>query len=183
MKSIIIAGVLGIALIAANFPIDTWIVNTEGMVIQWQMPDENERGNFTKLDAEINFDQDDIPNSSIKAIVDAGSISTGNEKLDAHLKSADFFNVEKYPTITFTSTGISTGDGGFVVQGQLKVKDAVADVEIPFQFVQNGDNGVFQGEFKTHTKKLGIDYGGIKSKDGNGAPNVTISLDIPVMKK
>jgi polyisoprenoid-binding protein YceI len=61
------------------------------------------RGVFSKLQGFVNLDDQDITKSSVNISIDAASINTGIEQRDQHLRSAEFFNVTKYPTITFVS--------------------------------------------------------------------------------
>src|SRR4051812_32577569 len=58
------------------------------------------RGEFTKVTGKVTLDDKDAKKSSVEATIDASSITTGNEKRDGHLKSPDFFDVAKYPTLT-----------------------------------------------------------------------------------
>lgn len=64
------------------------------------------RGTFEKFSGEINFDEDNPTNSTAYVEIDLSSINTREEKRDAHLRSADFFNVDEYPTMTFKSTRV-----------------------------------------------------------------------------
>jgi polyisoprenoid-binding protein YceI len=76
------------------------------------------RGRFGEIDGTITI-ADDPFQSSVRASVDAASVSSGDEKRDAHLRSADFFDVEQFPTITFKSTAVTKTDDGFSVVGDL----------------------------------------------------------------
>src|SRR5262245_46704645 len=67
------------------------------------------RGEFTKLTGAVTLDDKDITRSSVNATIDATSVNTREEKRDAHLKSPDFFDVAKHPTITFKSKKITRG--------------------------------------------------------------------------
>src|SRR5512135_379252 len=69
------------------------------------------RGQFGKIGGTIYFDPLDIQKSSVELSIDASSISTGIQKRDDHLKSPDFFDVDKYPTISFRSSRIHSVDG------------------------------------------------------------------------
>src|ERR1700751_3520249 len=72
----------------------------------------NVRGGFSGVQGTVVYDPDDLNSSSIDVTIDKNSISTGDATRDTHLKSADFLDVEKYPTITFKSKKITKdGDG------------------------------------------------------------------------
>ncbi len=69
------------------------------------------RGQFRKISGEYMLDPDNLNNSHVEIVVEAGSVDTIDDKRDEHLRTADFFNAEKFPTISFKSTGIErTGD-------------------------------------------------------------------------
>ncbi|MGC1421092.1 MAG: YceI family protein [Terracidiphilus sp.] len=80
----------------------------------------NVKGSFNGLSGTLTEHSTDATLSSVDASVDVSSISTGDAQRDTHLKSADFFDVEKYPTMTFKSTSVKpNGDGGYNVTGDL----------------------------------------------------------------
>jgi polyisoprenoid-binding protein YceI len=79
------------------------------------------RGNFTKFEGAF-VTGEDPEASTVTATVDLDSIVTGQEQRDAHIRSADFFEVEKYPTMTFTSTGIKAKGDEYVLEGDLTLK-------------------------------------------------------------
>jgi polyisoprenoid-binding protein YceI len=82
----------------------------------------NVKGQFTGLSGSLNLDETDILNSSVKASIEAASVNTRDPQRDAHLRSADFFDVEKFPTLTFKSTGVSRkSDGELEVAGALTI--------------------------------------------------------------
>jgi len=93
------------------------------------------KGHFTAVSGELVVDENDIAKSRIQASVDAASINTRDAQRDAHLKSADFFDVEKYPTLTFRSTRITRSDGNLEAAGELTIhgvtREVVFDVEGP----------------------------------------------------
>ena len=89
------------------------------------------KGRFTKFDGAINLDEENLANSSAKVEIDVASIDTHDEKRDAHLRSADFFDVEQYPTITFVSTEVHPRGGDkFQLIGDLTIKDVTEKVVI-----------------------------------------------------
>lgn len=81
----------------------------------------NVRGEFSKLSGTIQFDSDAPASSSVEATIDVSSINTREPQRDAHLKSADFLDLEKFPTITFTSTQVVLEEGGAKVTGDLTI--------------------------------------------------------------
>src|SRR5688572_29173575 len=68
----------------------------------------NVKGQFTGLSGVITLDEADITKSKVEANIDASSVDTRNADRDTHLKSGDFFDVEKFPTLTFVSTKVSS---------------------------------------------------------------------------
>jgi len=89
------------------------------------------QGNFPELKGVANIDAEDISRSSIDVTIDAASINTGVDKRDAHLRSADFFDVEHYPTLTFTSKKIKKAWGNKLkVRGDLTLHGVTREVEL-----------------------------------------------------
>jgi polyisoprenoid-binding protein YceI len=80
------------------------------------------RGRFVKFEADIQIDPANLSQAQVTARIDAASVETGDEKRDGHLRSADFFDVEKYPTIEFKSTHVSQHDASLTVQGLLTIR-------------------------------------------------------------
>lgn len=95
----------------------------------------NVRGEFTKLTGTVKFDPEKPETSTIEAIIDATSISTRDPQRDGHLKSPDFLDTEKFPTITFRSKKVEIVSGGGKVTGDLTIhgvtREIVLDVEGP----------------------------------------------------
>lgn len=92
------------------------------------------RGAFTKVSGEIVVGEDPTQ-SAVAAVLDAASIDTGVADRDAHLRSADFLEVEAHPTLTFRSTGVIAGtDGEFRLAGELTVRGVTRPVELAVEF-------------------------------------------------
>ncbi|HEY3973457.1 MAG TPA: YceI family protein [Candidatus Sulfotelmatobacter sp.] len=82
----------------------------------------NVKGHFTKVSGKLILDETDLSKSKVEAVIDATSIETREPQRDAHLKSADFLDVEKFPTLSFTSSRISlVRDGELEVEGNLTI--------------------------------------------------------------
>jgi polyisoprenoid-binding protein YceI len=110
----------------------------------------NVKGDFDKVTGTIELDEANPSASSINVTIDVASISTREPQRDAHLKSPDFFDVEKFPTITFVSKGVvKSGDDSFEVVGDLtihgvtntvdlNVEDVTPEVKDPFGLYRRG---------------------------------------------
>src|SRR5271168_3058704 len=82
----------------------------------------NVKGQFTDVQGALSLDEADLTRSRIEASIDAASLNTREPQRDAHLKSADFFDVEKFPKLSFKSTHISRSkDGELAVDGDLTI--------------------------------------------------------------
>ena len=92
------------------------------------------RGNFAEAEATITIGEDPLQ-SSVSATINTVSVQTGQVDRDNHLRTGDFFEAEKYPTITFRSTGIKSHAGAeFVLDGELTIKDVTKAVELVVEF-------------------------------------------------
>lgn len=92
------------------------------------------RGQLTSFRGEIEGDPKDITSARGRLEVDLASVDTGNADRDAHLKSADFFDVEKYPTMTFVSKSVTkTGDDTYKVLGDLTIKDVTKEIALDYE--------------------------------------------------
>lgn len=88
-------------------------------------------GQFDDYQVDLVFDRENPENSRVDVLIDVASVNTGDEKRDAHLRSADFFDAETYPRITFTSEEVRmTSDNRLVVRGPLTIKDQTHPVEL-----------------------------------------------------
>jgi polyisoprenoid-binding protein YceI len=93
------------------------------------------RGRFTTFSGEL-VTAEDPTQSSVTAEIDLSSINTGQEQRDEHIRSADFFEVETYPRMTYKSTGIRVEDGEYIVDGDLTLKGVTKSV--PLHLELNG---------------------------------------------
>ena len=94
------------------------------------------RGSFNEFEGSGYFDADDPTKSNLQLTIQAASIDTRNADRDGHLRSNDFFDMETYPTITFTSTAVEkTGDDTYRVTGDLTIKDVTKSVSVDFEYM------------------------------------------------
>jgi polyisoprenoid-binding protein YceI len=113
-------------------------------------------GGFTIDTGNVNI-TNDLATSSVFVQLNAKSISSGNSKRDGYLTSNEWFDVEKYPVITFKASSIKKSDGEkykYIAIGELTVKDVTKTVELPFNYVgaamneyEKNNAHTFTGEF------------------------------------
>ena len=124
-------------------------------------------GRFAKFEGVIKVDTADISKSSVEVSIDAASVSTDNEGRDKHLRSADFFETDKYPAITFKSTAVKeVAKGKLEVTGDLTMKGVTKKVTFPItnagtREVKPGKvvGGFIDGALKVNRMDYGIKYG------------------------
>ncbi|MGD0427769.1 MAG: YceI family protein [Candidatus Acidiferrales bacterium] len=152
----------------------------------------NVQGEFTKVSGTVQLDDQDISKSTVAASIDVASLDTRVQRRDDDLKSDHFFDVAKYPTITFQSTKIvSTGDGTAKMTGNLTIhgvsKEVTFDVTGPTKPIQvmNGTRRGASATTKINRQDFGIVYmsNTLPSGDEMIGNTVTITLDIEMVKK
>lgn len=145
------------------------------------------RGQFTGFRGEIEGDPKDITSARGRFEVDLASIDTGNADRDAHLKSADFFDVEKNPTMTFVGTSVTPDGDDYKVTGDLKIKGVTKPVELRYEhggqdvdpYGNRKIGGTLTGEIKRSewglTWNVPLDSGGWLVSD-----NIKLEIDFQV---
>jgi polyisoprenoid-binding protein YceI len=112
--------------------ISTWNIDPVHSVAEFKvkhMMISNVKGQFTGITGHLTLDETNLTNSRVQASVDAASITTRDAQRDAHLKSADFFDVEKVPTLLFKTTHVSRGGNGeLAVAGDLTIRGVTRNV-------------------------------------------------------
>lgn len=123
------------------------------------------RGSFGGVDGVINYDPDNLNESSVSVTIDANTVTTGVADRDAHLRSADFFDVEKYPTITFKSTSFNATDANNgVLSGDLTISGVTKNIEITVSKLGTGKDPWgnqrtgFTGETKINREDFGLTW-------------------------
>jgi polyisoprenoid-binding protein YceI len=114
-----------------------WVVDPDHTVAAFSvvhMMIAHVRGQFNKISGTIHYDPLNINSSSVELVIDAASLYTGIRKRDDHLRSSDFFDIEKCPTISFKSTRIESTGGNLVhVTGDLHLHGRTRRITIPAQ--------------------------------------------------
>ena len=121
------------------------------------------RGTFKNYQAAIFYRDGDLTNSSVSVTVEVKSVDTGSNFRDNHLRSGDFFEVEKFPLMTFRSERIEKTADGYVLVGPLTIRDVTRGVRIPFQIVSlqatdqfDNQRIVFDGKLTLNRRDFGI---------------------------
>jgi polyisoprenoid-binding protein YceI len=170
--------------IAGTWAIDP--VHSEVSFVVRHMMVSKVRGRFDKFEGTFVTTENPLE-STVTASVDLSSISTGQEQRDAHIRSADFFEVEKYPEMTFASTGIKAGEEGFVLEGDLTLKGVTQAVAFNLEVSGFGPDayGGTRAGFSASTVINRMDYGVSFNGPIPGVPGgvavsekVTINLEI-----
>lgn len=151
----------------------------------------NVRGEFAKVTGTVVYDPKDLKASSVQATIDATSINTHEPRRDNHLKSSDFFDVAKYPTLTFQSTKVeAAGEGKLRVTGDLTIhgvtREVVLDVDGPSPEVKVGPD--FKSGASASTTISRKDFGLLWNKvlEAGGwvvGDEVKITLEIEMGRK
>ena len=141
------------------------------------------RGRFNVLSGHLHIDEQHPELSWVDALVDVASVDTQNEQRDAHLRNADFFDVDKYPTITFKSSRVdATGDENYKVVGDLALhgvtKQVTFDVEYNGQSSMMGSpRAGLTAKTKISRKDFGLTYASVVEA-GNVALSDTVTIEI-----
>lgn len=146
-------------------------------------------GRFKDFEGMIHYDDKDVTKSTVEFTAKVESIDTGVAPRDKHLRTADFFEVEKYPTMTFKSTRVERkGKGSYILYGDLTLKGVTKPVQLPFTIagaIKDGrGNTRFGVEAKTkiNRRDFGINYGNALAAGGLDVGNeVTINLQLEAL--
>jgi polyisoprenoid-binding protein YceI len=147
----------------------------------------NVSGQFNKISGTVEFDDKDVTKSSVNATIDAASIDTRENNRDTDLKSDGFFDVAKYPTLTFVSTSItSAGAGKLKMAGNLTIhgvtKPVTFDVDGPSDAIKDPWGNQRRGASATTTINR-RDFGIIKYPAAAIGDDIKITLDIEFIHK
>ena len=178
-----------VALPAFAFAADTWNLDPAHTQVAFSVKHlmiSTVRGEFTRTAGKVVLDEADITRSSVEATIDIASINTREEKRDAHLRSPEFFDVAKFPTMTFKSTKVEKHGAGLKVTGDLTMhgvtRPVVLDVTGPTKEIKDpwglARRGV-SATAKLNRKDFGVSYG----PDAVVSDMVTITIDAELVKE
>ncbi len=123
-------------------------------------------GFFRDFTGTVNYDANDITRSTVEFVAKTTSIDTGVAPRDKHLRSADFFEVEKYPDLVFKSTKITKKGKNLMLTGDLTIKAVTKSITFPFQIVgwlpgdeQSGGKMGIAAETTINRRDFGVNWG------------------------
>lgn len=146
-------------------------------------------GGFRDFNGTINYEPGDVTKSSVDVHIMSASVNTGDDKRDGHLKSPDFFDVQKFPELTFKSAKIEKKGDGFVAYGPLTIHGVTKDVELPFTIAGTIKDGmgkthlVAQSSITINRKDYGLTWN--RAVEGGGVlvgEEVKIDLSVEAVK-
>jgi len=144
------------------------------------------RGRFDKFEGTIMTDPDPL-RSTVTATVDLGSVNTGNETRDNHIRSEDFFHTEKHPTMTFRSTGLRPAGDDYLLDGDLTLRGVTRPVTFRLEVngfgpdPYGGTRAGFSATAEINRQDWNVSYNGPIPGAGSGmvlSDKATINLEI-----
>jgi polyisoprenoid-binding protein YceI len=145
-------------------------------------------GQFDNYDIDLVYDRENPENSSVRVSIEVASVNTGSDRRDGHLMSADFFEAEAYPYITFVSESVrEVANGRLLVTGPLEIKGRIQIVELPITILGVKDipsemqemlGGVT--EIASFETALEIVRGDFDVGTGSWAANVVVGDDVGI---
>lgn len=148
------------------------------------------KGNFNEFSGTIMFDAADLTKSSVNVTIKAASINTDNEGRDNHLRSADFFETEKFPEITFVSEKIEKTDDGYLAHGAFTMHGITKKIALPFVLtgpikgMMGEERLAVEAETKLDRQEYGVKFS--KTLDTGGlvvGNEVSVEIAIEAVKK
>jgi len=148
------------------------------------------RGRFAKYTGAVKIDDDDITRSVVEATIDASSIDTGTPQRDDHLRSADFFDVEKFPELRFRSRRIEkVADAKYRVTGDLTIRDVTREVSLDVEYggkakdPRGDERAGFVARASLDRKDFGLQWNQLLEAGGAiVGDQVDIEIDIEAVK-
>ena len=175
-------------------PASTWNIDPSHSAIHFSvrhMVVSKTRGRFTRWNGQIAFDPDNPANSSVQVTIDPASIDTADAQRDAHLRSPDFFDVEKYPQATFKSTKVQelSGDrlhitGDLTVHGVTRPVSFEAIFEGSAKDPWGGERAGFTGTLSLDRREFGLQWN--KALETGGVlvgDKVELTLEVEAVKQ
>ena len=173
--------------------VSTWTIDASHSIAEFavkHMMVSTVKGRFATLEGAAEIDERDALLSSVRATLDVASITTNEAARDAHLKSDDFFNAEKFPTIAFASKRIERVDAeNYRVVGDLTIRDVTKEVVLDTEFEGQvrdpwgNDRAGFTAKAQISRGEFGVNFNGLLETGGViVSDKVKITLHIEVVR-
>ncbi|RYZ44843.1 MAG: polyisoprenoid-binding protein [Myxococcaceae bacterium] len=191
LKSLAFAAVLAVPSLAAATEYEIHPTNSSALFSVKHMMVSNVRGSFSKVTGTANIDEKDITKSSVEAVIDAATVNTNDAKRDEHLRGHEFFDVAKFPTLTFKSTKIEKAGDGLKLMGNLTIHGVTKPVVLeaegftveskdPYGNVKRGGTTTT----KVNRKDFGLTWNAALETGGVAVgEQISITLEIELVKK
>jgi polyisoprenoid-binding protein YceI len=183
-------GLVGVVILAIPSVVraDTWQIDPPHSSAQFSvrhMGISTVRGAFTKVSGNVQYEPSDLSKTSVDVTIDAASVDTRVEMRDNHLRSPDFFDVAKYPTLTFKSKRVElAGKGRLKVTGDLTIhgvtKTVVLDVEGPSDPIKDPKGNQHMGA--SATAKINRQDFGVSGVPVMVGDDISITIDVELVK-
>src|SRR5688572_10045896 len=171
---LLLAPIIALAVITLAIPLATadvrrYAVQTEASELGFRATSRlmNADGRFHRFRGDIAVDPRDLATARINLSIEAASIDTGIGLRDTHLRSADFFDVERFPTITFESVRVEAEGRRATVIGRLTVRGVTREVAVPVDVTVSDVALVASGELVVNRRDYGMVYNSIVNPVGN----------------
>jgi polyisoprenoid-binding protein YceI len=190
----LLAGALALGTVTlAHAQSSTWKIDpahsAAGFTVR-HMGLSNVHGRFGGVTGQITLDPVDLSKSSVKATIDTTTVDTGVAPRDTDLKSPNFFEVAKYPTMTFVSTSVTKNGDGYTITGDLTMhgvtKQVVLAMDPPSKELTMGKQTRrgFDATTSIHRQDFGLNWGGaLKSGDAMIGDDVKVTLEVEAVKE
>jgi polyisoprenoid-binding protein YceI len=179
------------AAVATDLSAGTWAIDPVHSTVSFSVRHlmvSKVRGTFGTFSGAIVVAEDGTP--SVNAEIAVDSVDTGNEQRDAHVKAADFFDVEKFPTASFVSTGVRANGDDYVVDGDFTLKGVTKPIELKLEFngvnpgMGHGEVAGFEASVVLNRKDFGVDMDMPLETGGTVVGDkVTITLEIEALRQ
>jgi polyisoprenoid-binding protein YceI len=169
----------------------TWNIDTSHSGVHFtvrHMVIAKVRGAFDRWQGTFQFDEANPAASKVSVRIEAASVNTREEKRDAHLRSADFFDVENHPALTFESTKVEKAGDGYRVSGNLTIRGVTKEVVLEVESLGKGKDPwgneriAFQAQTSVNRKDFGLNWN--QALEAGGVlvgEKVEIALDVQAL--
>jgi polyisoprenoid-binding protein YceI len=193
-KSAVFAGVLTLVTAAASAQISKWQIDpahSEADFTVKHMGISNVHGRIGNINGALTLDEKDITRSNVSATIDVTSLDTGVAQRDQHIKSPDFFDVAKFPQMTFVSKSLSNVNGQLQLNGDMTIHGVTRPVTLALEGPSKEQldpygkiRRAFSATTVIHRQDYGLTWAGnLKSGDSVVGDDVKVELDIELIKQ